>query len=67
MATTPPPPIYAYPTSTGDDWHGMLLRDYFAGEAMKALLRQQPGDPNIAQRAYAVADLMMAYKAATGQ
>jgi len=58
----------AFPVSipgSGDNgWHGMSLRDWFAGQALAAVT--MPGRPDhTAEFAYRVADAMIAQRALT--
>lgn len=57
-------PFTPGPTMTRDEFHGMTLRDYFAGQAIGGLMGdcKMPDDesiPHIAERAYAMADAML--------
>lgn len=59
--------VWAFPTQTATDWiHGMSLRDYFAGQALRLILADTGLDTAlhadvalVALGAYAVADAMM--------
>jgi len=46
----------AFPCS---DYSGMTLRDWFAGQAMSTLCRDDPDNQNVAQQAYKIADAML--------
>jgi hypothetical protein len=75
MTDTPGPDDYAFPIAPGDVpyWQpGMTLRDWFAGQAMPALLETCGYDTRekgenyadyIARKSYEIADAMMAERA----
>jgi hypothetical protein len=52
--------ITAFPWAPGDmSYTSMTLRDYFAVQAMQALIDQDTFSNEVAERAYAIADAML--------
>lgn len=52
--------ITAFPWTPGDmSYTSMTLRDYFAVQAMQALIDQDTFFNEVAERAYAIADAML--------
>ena len=60
------PPAFPCHLDTPSEYDGMTLRDYFAAQAMQALLRQYPDHlmnspaSEVASDAYSMADAMLA-------
>ena len=60
------PPAFPCHLDTPSEYDGMTLRDYFAAQAMQALLRQYPDHlmnspaSEVASDAYIMADAMLA-------
>ena len=62
------PPAFPCHLDTPSEYDGMTLRDYFAAQAMQALLRQYPDHlmnspaSEVASDAYSMADAMLAVR-----
>ncbi len=63
MSKSPNPP--AFPCASYQPCQGMMLRDWFAGQALGAAITRYPQDTDesIARESYAVADAMLKERA----